>query len=145
MKVLRRPSAHATRWPRWRRERSLVAAVAIVMVVSNDGHGPDVNTFNSCLGHKPFLATTVRRSNGRVIDTISDRASGEVVGKSAMFLTSRAAKAYTFLHSLSSLPPCVSARRRMQASSGLRVAMPVSHVARGRAAPSACPPRRGAR
>ena len=74
---------------------TLVAALAIVMVGLNDGHGPDVNTFNSCLGHKPFLATTVRRSNGRVIDTISDRASGEVVGKFAMFLTSRAAKAYT--------------------------------------------------
>lgn len=74
---------------------TLVTAVAIVVVLANDGHGPDVSTFNACLSRKPFLTTTVRRSNGRVIDTISDRASGEVVGKFAMFLTSRAAKIYT--------------------------------------------------
>lgn len=59
------------------------------------GHDPDVSTLGACLNHKPFLTTTVRRSNDRVIDTIRDRASGVVVGKFAMLLTSRAAETYT--------------------------------------------------
>lgn len=86
----------------WRRKTmsavalaTLVALVANVVVVADGGHSPDVSTFNSCLSHKPFLTTTVRRSDGRVIDTISDRASGEVVGKFVMFRTSRAARTYT--------------------------------------------------
>lgn len=74
---------------------TLVAVVAVVVVVANGGHGPDVSTFNSCLSREPFLTTVVRRSDGRVVDTISDRASGEVVGKFAMFLTSGAARAYS--------------------------------------------------
>ena len=87
----------------WRRRRpmpaiaigALVAAVAVVVVIANDGHDPDVSTFNACLSDKPFLTTAVWRSHGRVIDTIKDRASGLVVGKFAMFLTSRAAETYT--------------------------------------------------
>jgi hypothetical protein len=74
---------------------TVVAVVAAIVVVASGGHGPDVSTFNACLSHKPFFATTVRRSNGRVIDTISDRDSGEVVGEFAMFLTSRAARTFT--------------------------------------------------
>lgn len=74
---------------------TLVAALATMVVSASDGHGPDVSTFNSCLSHRPFLTTTVSRSSGRVIDTIRDRATGEIVGKFAMFLTARAAKTYT--------------------------------------------------
>lgn len=69
---------------------TLVAAVAISLFVASDGHGPGVSTFNACLSHKPFLTTTVRLSNHRVVDTIRDRASGSVVGELAMLPTVRA-------------------------------------------------------
>ena len=85
----------------WRRQKirsaiaigSVIAAVAIIVVITNDGHGPDVANFSACVSHRPFLTTTVRRSNGFVIDTIRDRASGVVVGEFAMLPTSRRAAA----------------------------------------------------
>jgi hypothetical protein len=74
---------------------ALVVAGAVVVTVAGEAPDPDVSTFNACVSRTPFLTTTVSRSHGRVIDTIRDRASGVVVGKFAMFPTSRAYEVYT--------------------------------------------------
>lgn len=61
-----------------------VAALVAIVIALHSGR-PGVGTFNSCLSHLRFLVATEHKSGGRIIDTVTDRSHGTVVGEFTVF------------------------------------------------------------
>jgi len=71
----------------------LVAGTAVAVMAFHAGR--DMHTFSACIGQKHFLVARTRRSGRRVIDRITDRATGVLEGEVAVLPSVRAAAMFT--------------------------------------------------